>query len=110
MNSDQTQKDVQSSRVAIQLHLARFQHFKGLGQWKEAMMELNRSLDAILTTLENTRQMLKNVNKRFEKKPSAEAEKESAPIREKRERIASDAVFVQYPDGRWSLVREVVAD
>ncbi|MBI5197800.1 MAG: hypothetical protein HZA19_04235 [Nitrospirae bacterium] len=112
MNSDQPQKpqknDAQATRAAIQLHLARFHHFKGQGQLKEAMVEFNRSLDAILSTLENARQMLRSVNKKFTDKKN---NKETEPVNPvKKERISPEAVFVEYPDGKWTLVKDVIPE
>jgi hypothetical protein len=99
MNSEPIQNSAQSSRVAIQLHLAKFQHFKGKGQWKEAMGELNRSLDAILESLENTRKVLRTVNQKFR-------ERNKNPI--KKERLSPELVLVEYSDGKCTLLKEPI--
>jgi hypothetical protein len=98
MNSDQIQQPgTDANREAIQSHLAKFQQLKSQGHWKEAMHELNLSLDAILKTLENARLTLRRVNQKF-------AERNKGLI--KRERVSPELVFVEYPGGKWSLVKD----
>ena len=106
MDLEAYRREAQAHRKVIRQHLTRFHALRDQGKWKEAMEELNRFLDGIVKPLQNTQHLIHQIHQ----KTRQMAASRSSPRLSQgvyREYLSDEICVVQYPDGRWVLVREL---
>ena len=53
MENEQKLRDPQTSKIAMDLHLAKFNYFMAKKDWKSAVMELQQALNAVIEILDH---------------------------------------------------------
>ncbi len=100
-NQQQKIRDAQTSKIAMDLHLAKFNYFMAKKDWKSAVMELQQALNAVIEILDHANKTLRKLTERYQQnKPEIKAETKTETKFEgsiKTERISEDTVLVEYP-------------
>ena len=96
MEDNQKIRDPQTSKVAMDLHLAKFNYFMAKKDWKAAVAELQHALNAVIEILEHANRTLKKIAEKHQQ------EKNEIKIEGsiKTEKISEDTVLVEYPGDR----------
>lgn len=105
MDLDAYRRESRAHRKAIRQHLSRFHALRDQGRWQEALEELNRFLEGIVKSLQNTQHFLHQIHQKT--RQMATPPPKPAPKGVYREYLSEEICVVQYPDGRWVLVREL---
>lgn len=97
MENQQKIRDAQTSKIAMDLHLAKFNYFMAKKDWKSAVMELQQALNAVIEILDHANKTLRKLTDKYQQnKPETKTEtKFEGSI--KTERISEDTVLVEYP-------------
>ncbi len=109
MEDDQKMRDPQTCKIAMDLHLAKFNYFMAKKDWKAAVAELQLTLNAVIEILDTANKTLKKIAERYQQgrigtTPAAKADaKVEGSI--KTEKISEDTVLVEYPGDKLVLRR-----
>lgn len=113
MENEQKLRDPQTSKIAMDLHLAKFNYFMAKKDWKSAVMELQQALNAVIEILDHANKTLRKISEKYQQnKPeiTSAAKTETTPETKiegslKTERISDDTVLVEYPGNKIVLKR-----
>lgn len=107
MENEQKLRDPQTSKIAMDLHLAKFNYFMAKKDWKSAVMELQQALNAVIEILDHANKTLRKISEKYQQtKPVATTEPtETSAITKiegsiRTERISDDTVLVEYPGNK----------
>ncbi len=101
MEDDHKMRDPQTCKIAMDLHLAKFNYFMAKKDWKAAVGELQLALNAVIEILDNANKTLKKIAERYQqgkietKMNTMTHTKVEGSI--KTEKISEDTVLVEYP-------------
>lgn len=101
MENDHRMRNPQTSKVAMDLHLAKFNYFMAKKDWKAAVIELQHALNAVIEILDHANKTLKKVAERQQHERNS-LKVEGSIMTEK---ISEDTVLVEYPGDKMVLKR-----
>lgn len=93
MEDDPRMLDPKACKIAIDLHLAKFNYFMAKKDWKAATTELQYALNAVIEILDNANRTLKKIADRYQQDRGVVRVEGSI----KTEKISDDTVLVEYP-------------
>lgn len=101
MDNEHKVRDPQTSKIAMDLHLAKFNYFMAKKDWKSAVVELQQALNAVIEILDHANKTLRKVAEKYQqtKVETTTAVKNETKIEGsiRTERISEDTVLVEYP-------------
>lgn len=104
MENEQKLRDPQTSKIAMDLHLAKFNYFMAKKDWKSAVMELQQALNAVIEILDHANKTLRKISEKYQpNKPVVTTETSAVTKIEgsiRTERISDDTVLVEYPGNK----------
>ncbi|OGW44301.1 MAG: hypothetical protein A2132_01530 [Nitrospirae bacterium RBG_16_43_11] len=101
MEDGQKMRDPQTSKIAMELHLAKFNYYMARQDWKSAVTELQHALNAVIDILDHANKTLKKVVERYQP-VKTEAKIEGAVRSEK---LSDDMILIEYPGDKIVLKR-----
>ena len=104
MDDEQKIRDPQTSKIAMELHLAKFNYYMAKRDWKSAVIELQHALNAVIEILDHANKTLKKIVERYHPQTPKVEKKIAGSLRS--ERISEDTVLVEYPGERMVLRKE----
>ena len=104
MDDEQKIRDPQTSKIAMELHLAKFNYYMAKQDWKSAVIELQHALNAVIEILDHANKTLKKIVERYHPQTPKVEKKIAGSLRS--ERISEDTVLVEYPGERMVLRKE----
>lgn len=102
MDDGHKMRDPQTSKIAMELHLAKFNYYMARQDWKSAVTELQHALNAVIDILDHANKTLKKVVGKYQP-VKAEAKIEGAV---RSERISDDMVLIEYPGDKIVLKKQ----
>lgn len=93
MEDENKMRDPQTSKIAMELHLAKFNYYMAKQDWKSAVNELQHALNAVIEILEHANKTLKKVVEKYQ--PAKIENKIEGAVRS--EKISDDMVLIEYP-------------
>ena len=102
MEDGQKMRDPQTSKIAMELHLAKFNYYMARQDWKSAVAELQHALNAVIDILDHANKTLKKVVEKYQP-VKAEAKIEGAV---RSERISDDMLLIEYPGDKIVLKKQ----
>ena len=93
MEDDSKMRDPQACKIAMDLHLAKFNYFMAKKDWKSATTELQYALNSVIEILDNANKTLKKIADRYQQNRAVVKVEGSI----KTEKISDDTVLVEYP-------------
>ncbi len=93
MEDEPKMRDPQACKIAMDLHLAKFNYFMAKKDWKAATIELQHALNAVIEILDSANKTLKRIADRYQ--PNQGVVRVAGSI--KTEKISEDTVLVEYP-------------
>lgn len=101
MDNEYKIRDPQTLKIAMDLHLAKFNYFMTKKDWKSAVVELQQALNAVIEILDHANKTLRKVAEKYQQgKVETTTELNNATKIEgsiRTERISVDTVLVEYP-------------
>lgn len=99
MENDKKIRDPQTAKIAMDLHLAKFNYFMAKSDWKSAVGELQHALNAVVEILDHANRTLKKVAERYQQnKGITSTPKVESTL--KTEKISEDTVLIEYPGNK----------
>lgn len=93
MENEPKMRDPHACKIAMDLHLAKFNYFMTKKDWKAATIELQHALNAVIEILDSANKTLKRIADRYQ--PNQGVVRVAGSI--KTEKISEDTVLVEYP-------------
>lgn len=99
MEDEQKMRDPQSCKIAMDLHLAKFNYFMAKKDWKSAVTELQHALNAVIEILDHANRTLKKIAERYQQSQNVPKVEGGAKIEGsiKTEKVSEDTLLIQYP-------------
>lgn len=99
MEDEQKMRDPQSCKIAMDLHLAKFNYFMAKKDWKSAVTELQHALNAVIEILDHANRTLQKIAGRYQQgshvvKAGVRAKIEGSI---KTEKVSEDTLLIEYP-------------
>lgn len=94
MEDNQKMRDPQSCKIAMDLHLAKFNYFMAKKDWKAAVIELQHALNAVIEILDHANGILKKIAAKHPQRQSNIVKVEGSI---KTEKVSDDTVLIEYP-------------
>ncbi|MCC7202126.1 MAG: hypothetical protein IT393_05595 [Nitrospirae bacterium] len=102
MDDGHKMRDPQTSKIAMELHLAKFNYYMARQDWKSAVAELQHALNAVIDILDHANKTLKKVVGKYQP-VKAETKIEGAVRSEK---ISDDMLLIEYPGDKIVLRKQ----
>lgn len=96
MEDNQKMRDPKACKIAMDLHLAKFNYFMAKRDWKAAVMELQHALNSVIEILDHANKTLRKIADRYQQGKSETMIEGSI----KTEKISDDTVLIEYPGDR----------
>jgi len=92
-------RDPQSAKIAMDLHLAKFNYFMAKKNWKSAVTELQHALNAVIEILDHANRTLKKIAERYRQNQDISKVEGGVGIEGaiKTEKISEDTLLIEYP-------------
>lgn len=99
MEDEQKMRDPQSCKIAMDLHLAKFNYFMAKKDWKSAVTELQHALNAVIEILDHANRTLKKIAERYQQSQNVPKVEGRAKIEGsiKTEKVSEDTLLIEYP-------------
>ncbi len=104
MDDGQKMRDPQTSKIAMELHLAKFNYYMAKQDWKSAVTELQHALNAVIDILDHANKTLKKVMGKHQQ-PAKGSTKIDGAVRS--EKISDDMVLIEYPGDKIVLKKQI---
>ncbi len=95
MEDYQNMRDPQTCKIAMDLHIAKFNYYMAKRDWKAAVIELQHALNAVIEILDHANKTLKRIAERYQHHQGMTQPKIEGGI--KTEKITDDTVLIEYP-------------
>ncbi len=102
MEDGQKMRDPKTSKIAMELHLAKFNYYMARQDWRSAVTELQHALNAVIDILDHANKTLKKVVEKYQP-VKGEVKIEGAV---KSERISDDMVLIEYPGDKLVIKKQ----
>ena len=101
MEDGEKMRDPQAYKIAMDLHLAKFNFYMAKKDWKSAVGELQMALNAVVEILDSANKTLRNIADRYQQHKKVFKVEGSL----KTEQIAENMLLVEYPGEKVVLRR-----
>lgn len=99
MEDERKMRDPQSCKIAMDLHLAKFNYFVAKKDWKSAVTELQHALNAVIDILDHANRTLKKIAERYQQSANVVKAEGRTKIEGsiKTEKVSEDTLLIEYP-------------
>lgn len=95
MEDNEKIRDPQTCKIAMDLHIAKFNYYMAKRDWKAAVMELQHALNAVIEILDHANKTLKHIADRYQHYQGRSEKRIAGSL--KTEKISNDTMLIEYP-------------